>query len=87
MVRHDGDTQIGLDPDTTYRLDRTLSLPATRFHVTRLPEDFAFWDPNPMLIILLLNKEGEMFQRDSELDSTFMPMSGQPDPGLFWKQI
>jgi hypothetical protein len=39
--------QLGLNPETTYRLDRTRVLPGHRFHVTGVPADFALWNPNP----------------------------------------
>ena len=42
---YDGTTQLGLDPKKTYRLDESASFPADRFHVTGLPDDFAFHDP------------------------------------------
>jgi len=44
---YNDDEQLGLDPTTTYRLDRTQELPKERFHVTGIPEDFTFWNPNP----------------------------------------
>src|SRR5262249_12855709 len=44
---YDGKTQIGLKPRMTYRLDATATLPPDRFHVTRLPDDFALDDRYP----------------------------------------
>ena len=36
-------TQLGLDPSTSYLLDKTYSLPQEVFHVTAVPDDFALW--------------------------------------------
>ncbi len=38
---YDGPTQIGLNSNITYRLDESTMLPADRFHVTSVPDDFA----------------------------------------------
>lgn len=36
-----GDTQLGLNPETTYRHDPEGALPADRFHVTTIPDNFS----------------------------------------------
>ena len=40
---YNGTAQLGLDPEISYLLDETRSLPEDAFHVTRVPDDFALW--------------------------------------------
>jgi hypothetical protein len=47
---YDGQTQIGLNPKMTYRLDETAILPAERFHVVSVPDDFALDDRFPSFL-------------------------------------
>jgi len=38
-----GDTILGLDPGKTYALEPAGVLPSDRFHLTAIPDDFAWW--------------------------------------------
>jgi hypothetical protein len=38
-----GDSVIGLDPGKTYALEPAGVLPSNRFHITAIPDDFAWW--------------------------------------------
>ena len=43
-ICYDDDSLIGLDPAVTYRFDESVERSPTRFHVTRVPDDFAGYD-------------------------------------------
>jgi hypothetical protein len=40
---YSGNTQLALDPSHSYVLDEAATLPQERFHVTAVPDDFAFY--------------------------------------------
>jgi hypothetical protein len=43
-ICYDEDSLIGLDPAVTYRFDESVERSPARFHVTRVPDDFAGYD-------------------------------------------
>lgn len=49
-VVYDGETQLGLDPATTYFVDPQGKFDRTRFHVNRVPENFALHVEQPSYI-------------------------------------
>lgn len=59
---YDGDRQLALDPEETYRLDASARLAPARFHIKRVPDDFALYDKYP----------GYLRAQDSGKDSSFL---------------